>query len=365
MIQVFAMLVALVLITSILWDAFETMILPRRVNHKFRMATLLTRDVWQPLVLLMRYVRHERRRESILSIYGPLSTVVLLTAWVLGLIFSFALIQWSMGSHISTPEKTTSFGADLYMSGTTFFTLGLGDVIPLAPWARFVAVIEAGMGFGLLALVIGYFPTLYQAFSRREVNIALLDARAGSPPVAATLLLRHCSDDRKALGDFLRDWERWSAELLESHVSYPSLAFFRSQHDHQSWVASITMILDVTSLILTGIDNFSTQQAQLTFAMARHAAVDLAQTFQANPKRFTHIKRLDEEGERELLCLLRQRNIDIATDPDAQRRFADLRAQYEPFVQALSDRFLMPLPSWFPSQNAVDDWQTSELLHVG
>jgi hypothetical protein len=159
--------------------------------------------------------------------------------------------------------------------------------VPTSGPARALSVFEAGMGFAFLGVVIGYIPVVYSSFSRREIQISMLDARAGSPPSAAELLLRLAGRsedpgmDQKVLDDVLRDWERWAAELLESQISYPVLTFFRSQHSNQSWVGALTTMLDVTSLILTGIEGVNPGQAKLTFAMARHAAVDLAQVVNA------------------------------------------------------------------------------------
>src|SRR5512140_3199011 len=177
----------------------------------------------------------------------------------------FALIEWGAGSSVKAPEAHPGFWTDLYMSGVTFFTLGFGDVTPVSALSRIVDVAEAGMGFGFLAIIIGYLPVMYQAFSQREVNVSLLDERAGSPPTAVELLRRHTWDDDPAvLNAFLKDWERWSAELLESHLSYPVLGYFRSQHDNQSWVAAITAILDATALCQLGIDGAPARQAELT-----------------------------------------------------------------------------------------------------
>src|SRR5207253_2684879 len=134
---------------------------------------------------------HGKCRVTCLSFYRPLSLVLRLSVWAAGLIVGFAIMHWALGSAINVVDRSANFGTDLYLSGTTFFTLGLGDVIPRTPFSRALTVIEAGMGFGFLALVIGYLPVLYQSFSRREVNITLLDARAGSPPTAAELLRRH------------------------------------------------------------------------------------------------------------------------------------------------------------------------------
>ena len=136
------------------------------------------------------------------------------------------------------------------------------------------------MGLGFIALVIGYLPVLYQAFSRREVNVALLDSRAGSPPSAAELLRRHAFEGgQEALITLLGEWERWAAEILESHVSYPILCYYRSQHDTQSWLSALVSILDTCALLISVIESPPSRQAQLTFVMARHALIDLGQVF--------------------------------------------------------------------------------------
>src|SRR5262249_34012551 len=142
----------------------------------------------------------------------------------------------------------------LYLSGTTFFTLGYGDVTPVGPFGRVLAVAESGLGFGFMAVIIGYLPVLFQAFSRREVTISLLDARAGSPPSAAQFLLRLARTERvDAVEPFLAEWERWAAELLESQLSFPVLSYYRSQHDNQSWLAALTTVLDTCAFLIAGV----------------------------------------------------------------------------------------------------------------
>src|SRR5207245_10201029 len=134
-----------------------------------------------------RRMRPGVRRETYLSFFGPLSLLVLLAAWAASLIAGFALLQTGLGAGLNVPGGG-SITDHLYLSGETFFTLGLGDVTPVSRAGRVLVVIEAGVGFAFLALVIGYLPVLYQSFSRRELNITLLDARAGPPPSAEQLL---------------------------------------------------------------------------------------------------------------------------------------------------------------------------------
>ena len=177
------------------------------------------------------------------------------------------------------------FGAYLYFSGTTFFTLGYGDMVPTGAAGRALSVVESGVGFVFLAVMVSYLPVLYQAFSRLEITIALFDARAGSPPGAGELLRRLAAGrSPSGAGPFLVEWERWAADLLESHISFPVLSYYRSQHENQSWVGSLTAILDTSAMLLAGVDGPDSYQARLTFAMARHAAVDLALVFQTRPR---------------------------------------------------------------------------------
>ncbi len=270
--------IGLALIIVVLWDVFETIVLPRRVTRRFRLTRAFYRSVWIPWSAIAVRLRKSKRRETFLGFFGPLSLLALLVFWAVTLVFGFALLHFAFGSHMGVAAGHAGFFSDLYYSGTTFFTLGLGDITPTSPAARTITVIEASVGFGLLALVIGYFPVLYQAFSRREVNISMLDARAGTPPTAAELLRRHQEGQSlESLDRLLRDWEMWAADLMESHLSYPVLCFFRSQHDNQSWLAALNTVLDACSLVMVGIDGIPKWQAQLTFKMARHAIVDISQ----------------------------------------------------------------------------------------
>lgn len=352
-------LIGVVLIIVVLWDVFETIVLPRRVTRRFRLTRVFYRSTWAPWSMLARMIHKSKRRETFLSVYGPLSLLVLLVMWATTLVFGFALLHWAFGSHIYTANGPVGFLTDLYYSGTTFFTLGLGDIAPINPGARAMTVIEASLGFGLLALVIGYFPVLYQAFSRREVNISMLDARAGTPPTAAELLRRHQeAHSLDGLDQLLRDWEMWAADLMESHLSYPILCFFRSQHDNQSWLAALNTVLDACSLVMVGIDGIPKWQAQLTFKMARHAVVDISQIFNTSPVMHDG-SRLPKEDLAKLRLVLSDCAVALRNEPGDEETLEELRAMYEPYTRVLSRYLMMPLPGWLPKARASDNWQTS------
>ena len=341
----------------ILWDAFQTIILSRRVSRRFRPTRAFYRLLWTPLRAATKRLPPSNRRENILMVFGPLSLLLLIALWALGLIVSFALLHWGVGSQITGPAGVSKFGVDLYMSGTTFFTLGLGDVTPRTSLARGVTVLESGMGFAFLALVIGYVPLISQAYSRREVSISMLDASAGSPPTAAQLVRRHFLDEDADIRGLFRDWERWSAELLESHVSFPVLSYFRSQHDNQSWVAALTTILDACALAVTRIEDAPVRTARLTFAMARHAVVDICAVFRLKPTP-PPIDRLPPSEEKRLENFVAAVGVRFRADEASVTKFRALRTMYEPYVQALSSFLIMPLPEWVPPEGVSDTWHT-------
>lgn len=354
-------ILGILLILIILWDAFETVILPRRVTRRIRLTSLFYSSVWTPWSLLVRHINGKRRREKYLGLFGPLSLLILLVIWVSGLIFGYALLFWSGDARLQTTTESVNFLTYLYLSGTTFFTLGYGDITPLFPLGRTLAVIEAANGFGLLAIVISYLPILYQAFSRREASISLLDARAGSPSSAVELLRRHRAEDTfDDLNRLLSEWERWSAELLESHLSYPVLCYFRSQHDNQSWIGALTTVLDTCALVMVGVDHAPGWQARMTFAMARHAVVDIAQVFKTKPSNAECCDtRLSSADLTRMRRILEENGIQMSDGPETEQRLLELRLMYEPYVAALSDWLMMPLPPWILPPDAIDNWKTS------
>ncbi|HEY3840779.1 MAG TPA: potassium channel family protein [Bryobacteraceae bacterium] len=353
-------LAAIFLIVLILWEAFETIILPRRVSRRFRLTRYFYVFTWMPWSAIARAVKNPKRRETMLGYFGPLSLLLLLVFWGAGLLVGFALLHWADGSALAAQDnRPPDFLTDLYMSATTFFTLGLGDVIPKSVFARVVTAVECATGFGFIAALIGYLPTIYQSFSRREANISLLDARAGSPPSASEILKRQAqSGDPATLTQLLVEWERWSADILESHISYPLLCYFRSQHDNQSWLASLTAILDVCALVIVGVEKVPAWQARLTFAMARHAMVDIAQVFGQKPSG-TVLDRLPPQKLQELRASLEAEGVVVCNSPVLEKRLAELRGMYEPYVAKLSDLLLMELPDWLPRSGAKDSWKTA------
>ena len=370
--RIFCFLLGLCLVTGVVLDAFQTIILPRRPKGRFRITRIFFLLTWRPWVALSELAKNRHVRDQLFSIFGPLSLLLLLAVWAALLIGGFGFLYFAFGSPFSDALNPAEHVAallrtDLYVSGTTLFTLGLGDVTPRTELARICMVLQSGIGLGFVALVIGYVPVLYQTFSRREVLVALLDGRAGSPPTASELLRRHSHDGgQAALVTLLTEWERWSAELLESHVSYPILCYYRSQHDNQNWLTALVCVLDACALLLATTKGDAVRQAQLTFAISRHALVDLGHIFQLGEEE----PRAGDFGEdrlppaefRKLCFALQDLPLDLCNDDGALQRLTQIRGLYEPHALALCNFLRLRLPLWREDQKRGDMWRRVNAL---
>lgn len=358
---IFCAILGVGLVLAVLYDTFATIILPRTIEGSFRLTSAFYRVAWGIFERLLPLAG--KRRELYLSAFGPVSLILLIGFWAILLILGFGLVNYGAGQ--SFGAAAPSLGTNLYFSGVTFFTLGFGDLTPKDGIGRFMAVFEAGVGFGFLAVVISYLPVLYQSFSRREIAISLLDARAGTPPTALELIRRHVeAGDADSFLDLLKDYERWAAELLESYLSYPVLAYYRSQHEHQSWLSAMTAILDACAIASLGVRHDDrrvdavTRQAKLTFAMARHTCVDLALILKIAPEPPTK-DRLPYAELEKLLAELDLAGLSLGRAEDVHRRLAAVRAQYEPYLASLAKRMYLDIPPWRLDEAKADNWQVS------
>jgi Ion channel len=352
-VPIVAAVVGILLVFVVLRDTFETIILPRRVSGRLRVSKIFYQVTWKPWAAAGRRMPYGDRRETFLSTYGPISLIFLIVLWGLILVTGFSLLLWAAGFDANLSGSQT-----VYVSGTTFTTLGIGDFTPKTDLARFLTVVEAATGFGFLAVVISYLPVLYQSFSRREIAISMLDEWAGSPPSAGDLLRRAvAAGEIQELLPLMARWEEWTAELLESHLSYQVLSYFRSQHENQSWVAALTAILDFSAMWQAAKAEGKTWQARRVYAIGRHALGDLSQVLKASPK-FDAPDRLPERQ----LVALHEVLVDAGFGTDLaifRERLTSLRKGYEPYAYALSHELLMDLPPWLPMESRKDNWETT------
>jgi Ion channel len=362
--RILAVLLSIFLIASILIEGFETVVQPRRVTRRYRISRIYFTIFWAGWRWAANSIfSKSKRRSAFLSAFGPLSLLGIFATWVAGLVVGFGFLQWGMRDPIllNVGKGNPSIFTYLYLSGTTLFTLGYGDITPAAPLGRTLAVVESGLGFGFLAAILSYLPALFQAFSRREVSISLLDARAGSPPTASEFILRAArAGSAGALDPFLNEWERWAAELLESQLSFPVLGFYRSQHDNQSWLAALATVLDTCAILMTQLRGINSYQAQVTFAISRHAAVDLALLLRAKPPAPDQIPdRLPSEQFATLRSEMEKAGLPLADPSGAEESLRKLRTLYEPFLHGLGDRLLLTVPPLAAAKVIPDNWQRS------
>ena len=355
--SILAGLFAAGLILLVLQDAFEVMLLPRRVQRRVRFMSTYFRVTWGTWSAFARRLPCGQRREAFLSYFGALSMLGLFFLWAAALIIGFGILQWSLQIDL-TGVPRSSLAEQTYMSGVTFFTLGYGEVVPHSAAGRFIAILEAGTGIGFIAVVIGYLPVLYQLFARREAHVIQLDARAGSPPTAVTMLCRHAeAGGLTKLDYFLREWEVWGSELLESHLSYPMLAYYRSQHDDQSWLAAVAAVMDCCALILVGVRELQPLQARMTFGIARQVVVEMARSFGIEPIRNSGSDRLPHAAYVVLEGTFARANLEWDTGQETEATLVALRATYEPLLHGLASHLMLPLPGWMPNADAVEHWE--------
>ncbi len=349
---------AFVVMLVIMQDAFEVMLLPRRVRREVRFMRVYFRATWGIWVAFCVRVRSLPRREHMLGLYGPLSMLLLFATWAGLLIVAFGTMEWALQPAPSAAAAGSPWSEQIYMSGVTFFTLGYGDIVPHSSLARVLSVFEAGTGIGFIAVVIGYLPVLYQFFSRREAHVIQLDGRAGSPPTAATMLSRHGEGGGlDQLNVLLREWEIWGSELLESHLSYPMLAYYRSQHHNQSWLTALACIMDACALVLVGVPALPPLQARMTFTMARQVLVEMAQSFDIAPSRYDGGDRLPHAEYLRLVASFAEVDLGWDEGAEVETTLAALRATYEPLMDGLARYLLLKVPDWLPGDGAVDHWE--------
>jgi hypothetical protein len=347
------------LVLLMLVEIFVAFLLPRRVKRDPKIVRSVFVYAWRPWRRLARMLPAQAQ-DTMLGIYGPFGLLLNLVLWVLAMMLGYACLQWAGGSHLLIRGRV-DFGKDLYFSAATMAASAPAGLSAQSTFARAVQVIDAASGLAVIAIVIGYLPSLYQAFSSREATVSQLDARAGSPPSAGRLVIRSTQRDGwAALNRYLSGWEMWVAELMETHLAYPVLAYFRSQHVNQNWLSAMCTVLDTCAFTIAAAPPGTVDSARFTYAIARHAIVDLSYSFHVEPTA-PALDRLPKEDLEELLRELRDAGVEPASDtPVIEERLRRMRTSYEPYVSALGARLALSLPPWLAPESPSDNWRTTQ-----
>jgi hypothetical protein len=266
-------------------------------------------------------------------------------------VLCFAGLHWAFSTDLGG-SHAAGFTQDLYYSAGTFVSASTPEA-PTDATGKILQIAGATGGFAVLFIAIGYLPALFQAFSGRETAVSRLDARAGSPPCAATLLERSgIHGGWQGLSEYLREWEPWAAELMETHLSYPILGYFRSQHINQNWLAALTTVVDASAYALAYGPPEAVGEAELVFRVGRHSLADLAFAFTrrrgAEPIGRSE-GRLTPEGLRQLHDRLEGSGLHSEPDPEAAERLNELRGTYEPFAVGIAKQLALNPPAGCPT----------------
>jgi hypothetical protein len=338
----------LLVIGLVLWDIFQTVVLPRPSPTRVRLARFLVRRTWP----LWRW-RALRRitsvdQEKILGSYAPAAVLFILITWMALLVFGFGLLLYSLREGL---YPTPDLGSALYYAGTSVLTIGFGDITATHGLARVASVVAGGLGLGVVALGITYLFSLYASFQRREILVVRLEARAGAPPSGVALLEAYGPPAlRPGLAPFLLEWEAWAAEVLDTHVAYPILPYFRSSHDNVSWVSALGAVLDASALILTTIADGPHGEAHMVQRVGGHFVEDLANFFGWQLEPIPLVDRSEFDAARERLSAAGWHLLDADESWD---RFVSVRSEYATRLNSMALYWVTPPSLWIGDRGAM------------
>lgn len=344
--EVVTFVLGILCLALVFWDVFETVVLPRPTPGGFRLAVHLIRPTWRFWRSFAHRYRSGLARDRLLGLYAPGVVVLLLVAWLVVLIVGYGLVLFAIRDQLR--PVMGDIGSTIYYAGDQVLTIGSADVIAVGPLARFVTLTAAGAGLGIVALVITFLFSLYGSFQRRERLVVTLQARAGAPPSAVVLLGAYAK--LGMIGDLSRlfaDWEQWSAEVLDTHVAYPILGYFRSSHDNLSWISSLGAVLDSASLVLTTIRGIPRGQAELTKRVGAHLVEDISNYFHLEGDGSV----VEREEFEEAYGRLAASGYDLEPMDEAWRGFERARGTYAARLEALAEHWATPATLWISERS--------------
>ena len=342
MLNIAAGLIGAFLIWVALRDVFQSVVLPRAVNRRLRISAYLVRGLWRIWPDLSWRISDDDKREDFLATFAPFALISLLATWVLTLIVGYGLLFFALRSHLQ-PQPVNLWSA-LYFSGTSLLTIGFGDITGRDGWTRLLSLAAAASGLSVLAITTAFLFAVFGAFQRREVFVVSVGSRAGSPPSGLGLLAIHAGkgvfDDLPAL--FVQA-QQWTAEVMESHLAYPILAFFRSSHDYESWVGTLGTLLDAATLLLTSTEKAARGQAQIFYWLGRHLTNDFVHYFRLHAENAVGIERHEFD---QAYARLAEMGLEMR-DPDRSwKEFAELRVAYAGGLAAMATFWQIPPLQW-------------------
>ena len=332
-------------------DVFQSVIVPRFVARRFRPSSYQWRFMWRiwPPLAYRLFPENEERREDFLASFAPFSLVVMLVFWVVLLLVGYGSLFWALRAEIR--PIPASFWEAVYFAGSSFFTIGYGDLTGRAGLTRLISLMAGASGLGVVSITTAFLFAIFGSFQTRETFVTTISARSGSPPSGVGLLVisKHAriEDD---LANVMREGQQWAAAVMESHLAYPILAYFRSSHDYESWVGMLGTLLDAALLLMTTVEN-GTGQARITYNIGRHAIRDLAVMYGFPESSDDPGITREEFGQ--AWDRLRNAGYVLHDSDEAWSRFSVLRATYATQLVLLARFFAIPAIQWVGDRSLI------------
>ena len=340
------------IITLTLNDVFQSVVMPRATGRRFRISFYVWRSMWYlwPRVAWRVFAANAGRREESLAIFAPFMLTVLIALWAGLLIFGFGTVLWGLRAGVSPAHA--SFGTMIYFAGTSLLTIGFGDIVGRGALPRFVSLLAALAGLSFVSILTAFLFALFGSFQQRETFVVTVGARAGAPPSGVNLLaIAGYSRTSEDLSQLMLDAQRWSASVMESHLAYPMLAYFRSSHDDQSWIGTLGTLLDAATLMMTTLDGVRDGQARILYNVGRHATRDLSKYFRVDTgEESVGIERSEFDHACDRLVAA---GYDLRQRDEAWGRFSNLRSTYAPQLNMLARLFEIPPLQWIGDRSVI------------
>jgi hypothetical protein len=348
------------LIVASLNDVFQSVIVPRAVGRRYRPSYYQSRMLWSlwPRLAQRIHPHNEDAREDFLAAFAPSNLIVNLMMWSLLLLIGYGSIFFALREQ--TRPALSSFGEAFYFAGTSFFTIGFGDFVGNSGLTRLASLAAGASGFGIISATTAYLFAIFGAFQAREQFVVIVGARAGSPPSGVGLLTiaAHAGVVRD-LPVLMRGGETWCASLMETHLAYPILAYFRSSHDYESWVGTLGTLLDTAVLLMTTVQ-CDVGEARILYNIGRHATHDLASYFRLDGD--DHEPGITRQQFNDACTRLESAGLSLHDRDRAWQHFVALRRTYAGHLNALAGFFQVPALHWVGPQSIVESEHIREQL---
>ena len=347
--NVFEVVLGALIVTSILLDVFQSIVTPRPVGGMLRISRYVLRGAWYACRWISFRMALGSRRDTLLGSFGPFSVIVTLLLWVVLLTVGYGLVLDALRDEVR--PRPPGLGTSIYLAGTSLLTIGFGDYVATQAPARFVTLAAGGTGLGVFALVVTFLFSLFAAFQRREVAVVALESGASAPPSGVTLLETYgYAGIRDDLARVFQRWQEWSAEVLDSHLAFPQLAYFRSSHDNDSWISSLGAVMDAATLVLTTIDDGPSGWAKLARAVGGHCIEDLVLYFRLPDEHQTGV---EIEEFREARARLERAGWRLRPEAESWVAFQRLRSEYAGRINALAGYWASPPAQWIGDRSPL------------